>query len=389
MKTAVQFGAGNIGRGFIGKLLSNSGYSVIFADISKTLIPELKIREEYVVEIVGEEQREERISPVTGMYSDDPELLEAIAHAEIITTAVGPNILGNIAPVIAKGIEVRKKNGNNSSLNIIACENMIGGSTMLKREVIQYLSEDTQKWMTDCTGFPDSAVDRIVPPMDETKDILRVRVEEFCEWIVDESGFIGTVSEIEGMQLSDNLGSFIERKLFTLNTGHAITAYLGAFKGYKTIAESIADPQILPVVHGAMVESGEVLIRRYNFERSAHMAYIDKILARFRNPWLNDRVDRVGRQPIRKLGANERFIKPLRGTIEYGTSSRNLITGTAAALHFQNDDDDEAVRLMTMLNSMDLKQALKEITSLDSESIITAIASAYKSLTDSGIPRIV
>ncbi len=386
MKTAIQFGAGNIGRGFIGKLLSNSGYLVVFADISKTLIPEMRIRKEYAVEIVGEELREERITPVMGMYSDDPELLEAIAHAEVITTAVGPNILGNIAPVIAKGIEARKTIGNDSSLNIIACENMIGGSTMLRREVVQYLSEDTQEWMADCTGFPDSTVDRIVPPMDETMDILRVRVEEFCEWIVDESGFIGTVPEIEGMQLSGNLGSFVERKLFTLNTGHAITAYLGALKGYKTIAESIADPQIFSVVHGAMVESGEVLIQRYNFDRSAHMAYIDKILARFRNPWLNDRVDRVGRQPIRKLGANERFIKPLRGTMEYGTPNRNLIAGIVAALRFQNDEDDQAVKLLTMLNSMDLKQALKEITSLESESIIAAIASAYGSSSDTGIP---
>ncbi|MDC7225156.1 MAG: mannitol-1-phosphate 5-dehydrogenase [Spirochaetales bacterium] len=378
MKTAVHFGAGNIGRGFIGSLLSASGYHVTFADISKTIIPELNARGEYIVEIVGEEKREMKVSPVSGIYSNEPKLAKIIAEAEIVTTAVGPGVLPHIAAPIARGITARKEAGNEKPLNIIACENMIGGSSKLKAEVLTHVKADVRSFVEKNVGFPNSAVDRIVPPMEETEELLRVRVEEFSEWIVEKDSFIGEVPKIEGMHATADLMKYVERKLFTLNTGHAITAYLGALQGHRTIAESISDPQILPVVRGAMNESGEVLILRYGFDRVAHTAYIEKILERFRNPWLKDEVDRVGRQPLRKLGADDRLIKPLRGAIEYGTSYRNLVVGIAAALYFRNDEDDQAEKLEGLLASLDVKSAIPEITSLVDDDIIKAIEEAYE-----------
>ena len=299
METAIHFGAGNIGRGFIGSLLSRSGYRVLFADISRDLIPALRERREYTIEIVGEARREETIAPVDGCYSDSDELLEEIAEASIITTAVGPNVLKAIAPVIAAGLRRRMEKGNRLPVNIIACENMVEASSSLRREVLAASDAEAGRFIESHAGFPDSAVDRIIPPMEESDDILRVRVEEFSEWIVDRTGFIGTIPEIEGMQLTDTLLAFVERKLFTLNTGHAITAYLGAKYELGTVADSIADGKILSIVRGAMQESGEVLIRRFGFDHDTHYAYIEKILKRFRNPWLKDDVRRVGRQPLR------------------------------------------------------------------------------------------
>ena len=378
MKTAIQFGAGNIGRGFIGSLLSKSGYSVIFADINKNLIAELNSRGEYVVEVVGEERTEETVSPVSGFLTDDEHLIKAIAEADIVTTAVGPGVLKHIAGTLARGLEERMASGNEVPMNIIACENMLGGSSRLKSEVLNFVKADLRNWIDGRIGFPDSAVDRIVPPMENTGDMLRVRVEEFCEWIVDETGFVGDIPDVQGMQTARDLMAYVERKLFTLNTGHAITAYLGALHGHRTIAEAISDSKILPIVRGAMTESGEVLILRYGFDRVAHIAYIEKILERFRNPWLKDEVGRVGRQPLRKLGADDRLIKPLRGAIEYGTSYRNLVVGVAAALYFRNDEDDQAEKLKGLMESLDVKTAIPEITSLDDAGIIKAIEEAYE-----------
>ena len=81
-------------------------------------------------------------------------------------------------------------------------------------------------------------------------------------------------------------------KLFTLNTGHCITAYLGCLKGHRTIREAIEDPSIHAEVKQAMHESGEVLIKRYGFDRDMHNAYIEKILGRFANPYLVDEAKR-------------------------------------------------------------------------------------------------
>ena len=367
MKKAIQFGAGNIGRGFIGKILSQSGYEVCFADVAKDIIDELNNKHEYNVEIVGANQRVVTVKNVSGVMSNSDAIIDKIVEADLITTAVGPNVLKIIAKTLADGIEARKNAGIKTYLNIIACENMINGTSFLKGEIEKYLSEETvSEYMNTYIGFPNSAVDRIVPPMETKNNVLDVKVEEFREWIVQESGFKGEVPKIEGMELTNNLMAFVERKLFTLNTGHAITAYLGVLNGHDTVKESIENPEIREVVINAMKESGNVLIKRYSFEADAHEKYINKILTRFENPHLKDEVFRVGREPLRKLGFDDRLIKPLRGTLDYSSNNENLIKGIAAAMKYENQNDPQAIELNSMINELGVKETFRKISGLES-----------------------
>lgn len=378
MKKALQFGAGNIGRGFIGSILSLNGYNVCFADINLEVINRLNSEKSYIVEIVGDKKEEICIKNVTGVLSSGEAILQEIKNSDIITTAVGPNVLKIIAKTVADGIKLRKESGKTEFLNIIACENMIKGSTFLKDEILKYTDEDLKKYIDKYVGFPDSAVDRIVPPMEKSEDILRVRVEEFKEWIVDKTQFKGEIPNIDGMTLTDNLMAFIERKLFTLNTGHAITAYVGILNNHKTIKESIEDENVRKIVVGAMKESGEVLVKRYKFDKDEHYKYIEKILKRFENPYLVDEVDRVGREPLRKLGFNDRLIKPLRGTIEYGTANDNLLYGIASAISYRNENDIQAINLKNMLDTKEFIEVFQEITGFEEKKIIEKIERIYK-----------
>lgn len=379
MKKVLQFGAGNIGRGFIGSILSLNGYNVCFADINLEVINRLNSEKSYIVEIVGDKKEEICIKNVTGVLSSGEAILQEIKNSDIITTAVGPNVLKIIAKTVADGIKLRKESGKTEFLNIIACENMIKGSTFLKDEILKYTDEDLKKYIDKYVGFPDSAVDRIVPPMEKSEDILRVRVEEFKEWIVDKTQFKGEIPNIDGMTLTDNLIAFIERKLFTLNTGHAITAYVGILNNHKTIKESIEDENVRKIVLGAMKESGEVLVKRYGFSKEEHYKYIEKILKRFENPYLVDEVDRVGREPLRKLGFNDRLIKPLRGTIEYGTSNDNLLYGIASAVSYRNENDIQAINLKNMLDTKEFIEVFQEITGFEDKKIIEKIEKIYRS----------
>lgn len=379
---AIHFGAGNIGRGFIGKVLSDAGIKVTFADVNETVVNALIARNEYDVNVVGEDCVVEKVTNVTAVNSTSPEIVKLIAESDLVTTAVGPTVLNIIAKTIADAIELRLNSGNNSPLNIIACENMIRGTSQLKEEVFKYLPESLHAQSEQCIGFVDSAVDRIVPPAEAGEtDPLAVTVESFSEWIVDKTQFKGEIPTIKGMECTDNLMAFVERKLFTLNTGHLITAYLGVLAGHKTIKESIEDDAIRADVTAAMQESGEVLIRRYGFEREAHAAYIQKILGRFANPYLRDEVDRVGRQPIRKLSANDRLIKPLNGTLEYGLPNAHLIKGIAAAFLYKNDQDPQAVELQAMFAEKGLAATLAHYSGLavDSETV-KLVEQAYQSL---------
>ncbi|PHY83681.1 mannitol-1-phosphate 5-dehydrogenase (plasmid) [Serratia marcescens] len=372
---ALHFGAGNIGRGFIGKLLADAGVEVTFADVNQTVLDLLNSRKSYSVHVVGEQERVERVNNVSAVNSGSEAAAALIAEADLVTTAVGPQILAKIAGTIAKGLVLRHQQGNVQPLNIIACENMVRGTSQLKQHVFAALPQDEQAWVEQHVGFVDSAVDRIVPPADSS-DPLEVTVETFSEWIVDQTQFKGQPPAIAGMELTDNLMAFVERKLFTLNTGHAITAYLGQRTGLQTIRDAILDPAIRRVVKGAMEESGAVLIKRYGFDADKHAAYINKILGRFENPYLHDDVERVGRQPLRKLSAGDRLIKPLLGTLEYGLPHANLIQGIAAAMSYRSEQDPQAQELAELLNTLGPKAALAQISGLPAESEVVEEAVA-------------
>lgn len=257
----LHFGAGNIGRGFIGLLLSEAGADVVFTDVVPSLIEQLDQRRKFTVHVVGDNGCEDKEVTIAGaVLSTSPEVLEEIASVDLLTCAVGPRILERIAPTIAKGLEKRRADGNETPLNIIACENAIRATSSLKEHVLKKMSEDMVEWTEKHVGFVDCAVDRIVPPA-KHDDNLAVTVETFCEWVVDKTQFKGEIPNLGDVKFTDNLSAFIERKLLTVNTGHAICAYYGKLKGHKYIMDAIQDPKVKAVVEGAMRESGQYLVK--------------------------------------------------------------------------------------------------------------------------------
>ena len=376
MKKAIQFGAGNIGRGFIGALLAKSGYHVVFADVNEEIINRINDDKHYTIHIMDVECKDEKIENISGVISTSDEILEEIRTSDIITTAVGPVVLPRIASTIAKGIKLRKATGVTSNLNIIACENAIKASSQLEEEVKKYLNEEEIAYLDKYVGFPNCSVDRIVPPV-KSENILDVVVENFYEWNVEEKAFKGEIPKIYGMNLADNLMAYIERKLFTLNTGHAITAYFGYLKGYNTVDESIKDEVIHDLVKKAMIESGQGLIAKYNFDKEEHFKYIDKIIERFKNPYLKDDVARVGREPLRKLNENDRLIKPLMTAKSFNLDIDNLLLGVGAALNYNNEEDSQSVELQNLISEKGVKESLAHVANLAEEQEILSRIEKY------------
>lgn len=379
MKKAVQFGAGNIGRGFIGALLSQAGYQVTFADVAEPVIDKINADKTYTVHVMDVQREDQTITGIRGVNSTKPEAIQAIAEAELVTTAVGLVILPRIAPAIAAAIEKRQADGVKEPMNIIACENAIRATSQLKEAVYGALSEEGKAYADEYVGFPDCAVDRIVPPV-KSENFIDVVVESYFEWDVERSGFRGEIPEIPGMSLVDDLMAYIERKLFTLNTGHCITAYLGKLRGLPTIDKAIADPDVFATVYAAMQESGAGLIKKHGFDAEKHAAYIDKIIGRFKNPYLQDDVTRVGREPLRKLSPSDRLIKPLTTAAGYGLPVGHLITGVGAALRYDNPEDKQSVELQAKIAEKGVRAAAAEVTGLANEGLLEAIVAEYNKL---------
>ncbi len=379
MKKAIQIGAGNIGRGFIGLLLEKAGYHVVFADVNEEIIGKINADKKYTVYVMDEVSDEISVSNISGVLSNSPAIIDEIATAQIITTAVGLMILPRIAGTIAQGIEKRQADENMQKLNIIACENAVNGSSALKESIYEKLSEEGKKFADEYVGFPNCSVDRIVPPV-KCENIVDVVVENYYEWNVQSDGFCGEIPEINGMNLADNLMAYVERKLFTLNTGHAVCSYMGYLKGFTTVDESISNEEIYTIVKSAMTESGNGLIEKYGFDEETHAKYIDKIINRFRNKYLEDDVSRVGREPIRKLSPNDRLIKPMMTARSYGIETENLICGIGAALHYANDTDPQSVELQQKITEKGVAEAFAEISGVTDAEVLEKVVDAYNKL---------
>lgn len=378
MKKAIQFGAGNIGRGFIGAVLSEAGYHVVFADVNELVVNKINEDGKYTVAIMDTECTEQVITNISAVDSRSPQLAKEIAQAQVVTTAVGLGILPRIAGALAAGLAERQAQGVTEYLNVIACENGLRASSQLKDHVYSHLTDEQKAYADEYVAFPDCSVDRIVPPI-KSENPIDVVVEKFYEWNVERASIKGDL-QMEGMNLADNLIAYIERKLFTLNTGHAITAYLGKLKGLSTIADSIADEEIYTIVKAAMQESGEGLVAKYGFDHDAHFAYIDKIIGRFRNPHLQDDVTRVGREPLRKLSANDRLIKPTMTAIEHGYATPNLVLGIGAALHYNNPEDPQSVQLQQAISEVGVAKAFEQFSGVPADSELAAqVLVAYDS----------
>jgi mannitol-1-phosphate 5-dehydrogenase len=359
---AVHFGAGNIGRGFIGLLLHEAGYEVVFADVNADLIDAIRSADSYDVHEVGAGGRTKTVTGFRAINSavDEAALVAEIATADVVTTAVGPNVLRFVAPVIAQGLLARADGAG--PVAVMACENAISATDTLAAEIRSAAGERSAD--VDARAvFANTAVDRIVPGQDPAAGI-DVTVETFCEWVVESGPFGSSPPEIPGATFVDALGPYIERKLFTVNTGHATAAYAGFAAGHERIAEAFADPQVRDLVERVLRETSALLVSKHELDPAEQDAYREKILARFANDALPDTVVRVGRQPLRKLSRNERFIGPAAQLAERGMLTDDLVEAVGVALRFDVPEDPESVELQRLLRESSPAEFVEQVTGL-------------------------
>lgn len=367
MKKAIMVGAGQIGRGFIGMLAEQAGYHVVFADIDEAVIDDINARGEYTVHLMDEVCSETTVRNISAMSSLDPALIDEYAGCELILTAVGLTALPKLAPYMARGIAKRRVEGRTDYLNIIACENAIRASGILKAEVEKLLCGDDRAYMDEYVGFPDCAVDRIIPPRSGAQ-AADVYVERYHEWDVEAGGLKGEIPDIPGMESVEDLTAYLERKLFTLNGPNAVTACFGWLKGYETINESLGDEEIYAEVLGMMEECGAMLEKRHGFSPDAMKQYRTALMKRFVNPYIIDSCARVAREPIRKLSPNDRITLPMTFAHEYGIETPHYYTGIAAVLLYDNPCDSQSQEIKALISELGVRKAYEKIGGVNADS---------------------
>ena len=319
---AVVYGGGNIGRGFLGQLLYESGFETVFIDVNKDMIDRLNSDKSYPIKIVSnEEQKEIEIKNVRAVHPDNA--VNEIAEADIIFTSAGVKILPLIAPVLRAGLEKRAR-----GVDIIICENLMNADKYLK-ELIDLDRDDI--------GYVEASVGRMVPVMtDEMREgnINKVWVEPFCTLPVDKSAFRNPIPDIKGMLPSEPFEYYIQSKLFLHNMGHAVAAYLGMNKGYEYIWQAMNDFEIANTVKEAMYSSASALAEEHGKDMNEVKAYADDLMFRFKNKYLGDTTKRVGRDTERKLMPDDRLLGAVKLCNKHKKPVSAIKKGVMAALDY-------------------------------------------------------
>jgi mannitol-1-phosphate 5-dehydrogenase len=369
MKTAIIFGAGNIGRGFLGQLFNESGYSLVMVDIDQVLLDALNHHHSYTIQLVDNDSHTSvSVTPVQAIHSNDRAAgVEALCQANLGATAVGARVLLHIAPLVAQGMKERMSRGITDPLNLILCENLKGAAQLFGEMISEHLNSAEHDYMERYLGLVDTVIGRMVPPPTpemRQADPGMILVEPYKELPVDRHGFIGEIPAISGMEPIDNFPAYTARKLYIHNCGHATLAYQGYLKGYEFGWQALQDAEVYQAVRQALEEAKAGVVARYGVTPEWLEAHIVDLLRRFANRALGDTVFRLGRDPVRKLAPEDRLVGAARLAEVAGVEPRGIAWAIAAGYRFNPPDDPIAVELQERISSQGFDRVLEQISAI-------------------------
>ena len=371
MAFSVIFGAGKIARGFIAHLLALSYEDFVFVEKAQKLVDLLNDRKQYTINILGAPEKNMLVSGVKALsYANRDEISSAIAKASILFTAVGGKNLPEIVPVLVKGLTARFEAGNDKTLNIITCENWKQPAELLRKEILLNLNAKYQEQFDKLVGISEAVVMRsaIEAGREALKaDPLVVNVQDYWTLPVDASGIKGKLPEIKGITPIEAFEGFLERKFYTYNAANGTVSYLGYLRGHSLISEAATDPEILEILSGVYLETGAALAKKFNMKLEDQLAFGKTSLAKLQDRTIVDTIERNARDPVRKLGPQDRLVGPARLVLENGGVPACLSLAIAAAIHYDEPSDGIALELKRMREEEGVDSILENICRIDLE----------------------
>jgi mannitol-1-phosphate 5-dehydrogenase len=355
----VLFGAGMTGRGQVAQLAFEAGWRLVLVDRDVELVNQLNRAGQYTVRLVSENPRDVVIFGYRALHvSQAEELAAELTHADLVVTSVLPSNLSDLAPTLAVGLRAAYRAGRRQPLNVIAAENMNDSSQALWREVRKHLQPFEVEAFAHEFGFPNSMIARVVPV---AQDPLLILAEDYNEWTADRLARVGRPPELAGLEWVENQTARLQRKLYIHNTGHAACAYLGALKGYEFVHQAAQDPQVREWTRQAVYESGAAVAAEHGFTSRNVQEYADDLLARLPSDSLPDSIARVIRDPLRKLGPDERLLGPVRQCEKHGLPRDALCRAVAAVLLVDLPGDRQAIEVGQIVAQQGVRGAVEFI----------------------------
>jgi mannitol-1-phosphate 5-dehydrogenase len=351
-RVMVGIGAGAIQLGLWAYYAFLDGAEIVLAEIDRQKVESVRANNHlYTINIA----HFDRIAPITvgpiGIYSptiahDRAKILESIAIANDIVTAVPSTHsyeLGGVAELLRDGLAGRAR-----PVTIYASENEVGAARKLERLVygekkpahVRFADTVIERMggtHTNRDFIEEHGLQQMTPSSGQA-----LLVEDFDKVIVEK----GEIPDTQGYSTvfgrfmpTAHIGLYEELKLLGHNAVHFLLGCIGELKGYTYMSDYNGDSDLGYLGSDALLqetggwfrskhqESGEAVATDRGFKDWA-----SQVVRRIVNPFLYDTVDRIVRDPQRKLRWNDRMAWTMREAVAVGIEPRRYALGVAAAV---------------------------------------------------------
>lgn len=366
---AMILGAGRIGRGFVSELMHANDVNITFFDASDVMVEKLNEKKEYTIHVLGAEELNTHMNDVTAYRIYDIDALSSCwKETDFLFTACGGKNMGNVGETLAKAFQILVKEDAVHVSNIVTCENWIDPAKDLKEAILANLNEEERalfeanvgvsEAVIMCTGTGAPDPDKVVNEMDTWVQNMRYLP-------IDRDRIQGTPPEWEYVEFVNDFGNLLKQKIYTNNTSVATVSYLGKLKGLTYVADAANDPEIEPILDQVYEEINYALIHGMGINEESQLKFSKTAKAKYTDRAIVDVVTRIARDPIRKLGPEDRFIGPMTFALSAGIKPEAIALGAAAALYFDNPEDPDAQRLKEIRETKGVDYVLETISKID------------------------
>lgn len=373
--SSVIFGAGKIARGFIGHLLYLSGIPFVFVEKYEGLVDLVNSRGQYTVNVLGSPEKNCVVKGAKALdFSDAEKIAEAIAEADVVFNAVGGKNLESLVPYMVKGIEKKAKRGG--TLNFVTCENWKEPARILREGIEASISKEYREFFHKNVGVTEAVIMRSAIEAEEAQlkeDPLTVNVQDFWQLPVDYSRVVGELPDIMGLQKVEEFSGFLERKFYTYNAANGTVSYLGALLGYKHIADAAHDERILKILDGVYGETAAALSRKHGYPLDEQLEFAQGSKRKLQDYRIVDYIERNARDPMRKLGPDDRLVGSARMVESYGVAPENLCTSIAAAIYYTSEGDPSAEELKRLREEKGVDYILENVCKLEPDGALAKL----------------
>lgn len=387
-KQILIWGAGRIGRGFIGDIFSSSGYELIFVDAAQSLIDLLNQRGAYtVVRAAGVDNIQRiKIEHFKAYHLSQKNTIQALFNTiDVMAVATFPKDFEAVAAELRKMILTRRDVRPEVPLNIILCTNLVHAGPVFSTALYRDLADEQRKYFDEKVGVVESLIIRMAPPApvnEVDNDPLVVWTNGYSEFPVDAGAFKGEPTEIAAFRLVTDMRAEEQRKMYTYNMCHAVLGYQGYQYGYQLLVDCLADPALRAEAEGALKEVSSALQKQYGFSPEAMEKWVKDVIDQTNNPSIGDTVVRMAADPLRKLKKDDRLIGPALLCLKNDVEPVHLVRAIAFALHYRNAKDPNSIKLAEIIQERGLDETIRIISNLGEDSneknLADMIKIAYK-----------